>query len=143
MYQFFLWLHIVAVISWMAGILYLFRLFVYHKEKGEDDSRIHDLLGLMEFRLYRYITFPAMLVASFAGLSMLFLVPGHFLAKWIWLKLGFVVLLILSTLYAGKICRLFSKRNFTNFSGKKLRLLNEVPTILMLIIVALVVFKPF
>ena len=75
-FLFFKWLHIIAVISWMAGILYLFRLFVYHAEKGQKSEENHELLTLMEKRLYRYITLPAMAISWVAGLAMLHYMPS-------------------------------------------------------------------
>jgi putative membrane protein len=143
LYQSFKWLHIVSVISWMAGILYLFRLFIYHAEKGRDDLKIHDLLSLMELRLYKYITVPAMLVAWVAGLGIVATTPSLGAAGWFHAKLLFVIILTITTTKAGKMRRRFAVMEDPVPTSKSLRWLNELPTVLMLIIVALVVFKPF
>ncbi len=142
-YLFWKWLHIVAVISWMAGILYLYRLLIYHSERGTKEHSVHELLSLMELRLYRYITIPAMIVAAFAGLFMVALVPDLGRAGWFGIKFALVLVLMLATFYAGKLQRDASIDPRRLPASRTLRLLNEVPTILMLAIVAFVVFKPF
>lgn len=142
-YLFWKWLHIVAVISWMAGILYLYRLLIYHSELGRSQPSIHELLSLMERRLYRYITVPAMTVAVAAGLFMVGLAPQIGQTGWFGAKFILVLILILATLYAGKLHQAGSLDPGRLPRSKALRYLNEVPTILMLAIVALVVFKPF
>ncbi|MEZ4742610.1 MAG: CopD family protein [Bdellovibrionota bacterium] len=143
MYLVFKWFHIIAVISWMCGILYLFRLFVYHSEKGRNNNDIHELLALMEFRLFRYITVPAMAVAWIAGISIIISMPSLASGGWLHGKILFVIALTFITFKAGKMRKSFADINAQVPSSKKLRIMNEVPTILMLIIVALVVFKPF
>ncbi len=142
-YLFWKWLHIVAVISWMAGILYLYRLLIYHSERGIKDPSIHELLSLMEMRLYRYITIPAMSVAVAAGLIMVGLAPDLGRTGWFSSKFGLVLILMFTTFYAGKLHRDASADPSRLPSSRTLRFLNEAPTILMLAIVALVVFKPF
>ena len=118
------WLHIVAVISWMAGILYLYRLLIYHRERGVTSAEIHDLLRLMEYRLYRYITVPAMVIAAVAGGSMIALSPGLMDGGWLWLKLVFVLGLIASTIYAGRIVRFASENPGTLPTSRFLRIMN-------------------
>ena len=142
-YLFWKWLHIVAVISWMAGILYLYRLLIYHSERGRSQPSIHELLSLMERRLYRYITVPAMTVAVVAGLFMVGLAPQIGQTGWFGAKFILVLILILATLYAGKLHKTAAMDPGRLPHAKALRYLYEVPTILMLAIVALVVFKPF
>lgn len=142
-YLFWKWLHIVAVISWMAGILYLYRLLIYHSERGTKEQSIHELLCLMELRLYRYITIPAMIVAAFAGLFMVALVPDLGRTGWFGTKFALVLILMLATFYAGKLKQDASVDVHRLPASRTLRFLNEVPTLLMLVIVALVVFKPF
>lgn len=137
------WLHIVAVISWMAGILYLYRLLIYHSERGRTDGSIHDLMTLMETRLYRYITIPAMWVAVAAGLAMIAVAPALGQTGWFAGKFAMVFALIGATLYAGFLSRNAARDPQTLPHSRTLRFLNEVPTLLMLGIVALVVFKPF
>ncbi len=143
MYLWMKWLHIVAVISWMAGILYLYRLFIYHREKGVDSREIHDLLCVMEWRLYRYITVPAMIVAAIAGGLMIWMMPEMLNTGWLQAKLVFVGLLIGSTYAAGGIMKRAAVDPKTLPSSKALRFANEVPTLLMCLIVGMVVFKAF
>lgn len=143
MYLWMKWLHIISVISWMAGILYLYRLLIYHRERGVESKDIHDLLSLMEYRLYKYITVPAMTVATIAGFWMIWLNPSLFEGTWLTLKLLFVGFLILSTVVAGKITKNAAVDPRTLPTSKTLRFANEVPTILMMLIVGMVVFKAF
>ncbi len=137
------WLHIVAVISWMAGILYLYRLLIYQAERGPQSQEIHALLALMSQRLYRYITVPAMSVATLAGLGMVALSPALVRAGWFHAKFTLVLGLIAATIYAGRLVVRAAVRAQNLPASKTLRLLNEVPTLLMLVIVGLVVLKPF
>ncbi len=139
----YLWiktLHILAVISWMAGLLYLPRLFVYHcgVAVGSETARLFEL---MEYRLYRFIMTPALVVAWLTGLYMAF-------ASAFWLEAWFIskfVLIIAMSGVHGFLGRL--RKDFvagTNSRGDRyFRVLNEVPTLLMIFIVALVVMKPF
>ena len=143
MYLWMKWLHIVAVIAWMAGILYLYRLLIYHRERGVTSREIHDLLCIMERRLYRYITVPAMVVAAIAGLTMIWLTPSLMSGGWLSAKLAFVVLLVLSTVAAGNISKRAAIDPQTLPASRSLRIANEVPTLLMMVIVGLVVFKAF
>jgi putative membrane protein len=137
------WLHFIGLISWMCGILYLYRLLVYQAERGSNPD-ISSLLTLMARRLYKYITTPAMIVTYCAGVGMLTLNPGIFRdAKWFHVK--FLMLLGMSALtgYAGALVTKFEKRSGKLPTSKTLRFMNELPTILLLIIVALAVFRPF
>ena len=145
MFLFLKWIHILAIISWMAGILYYYRLLIYHRENINNRDRC-ELLELMQFRLYRYITAPAMGISILAGFGMIVFVPGFLAMPWLHLKLVSVIMLISATVHGKKIARKL-KEHHHNLealpSSKKLRILNEVPTLLMAIIVALVLFKPF
>ncbi len=134
-------LHLVAVISWMAGILYLYRLIVYHV--AESEELVRGRFRIMERRLYRAITLPAMGVAALAGAGLISLDPQYYLrAHWLQVKLGLVVLLVASTIHAGQLAhRLATNRPVG--SERRYRVLNEVPTLLMIAIVVLVVFRPF
>ena len=142
-YLFLKWLHIIAIICWMAGILYLYRLLINHRMAGSSQKDVDVLLQGMERRLYVYITLPAMKVAVIGGLGMVAL--NHEIAKSTWFILKFlsVLILIASTIYAGILVKKARTDVAQIPSSKVLRYLNEVPTLLMLIIVALVVFKPF
>jgi len=141
-YLWFKWLHIVSVISWMAGILYLYRLLIYLAERGSQPE-IKSLLVLMARRLFKYITVPAMVVSYLAGLAMVGLMPE--IAKGGWFGAKFLLVLGLThfTVKAGLLIGRFEKGVPNLPTSKRLRILNEVPTVLMLVIVWLVVFKAF
>ncbi len=135
-------LHIVAIISWLAGLLYLYRLFIYHESWGAKSGDNHDMLSVMERRLMYYITHPAMGISWIAGLGMISQNPYLMKQGWLHTKLLFVVALTVFTIFAGRLHRKLKNKESIGFSSKQLRILNEVPTILMVIIVTLVVFKP-
>lgn len=135
-------LHIIAIISWMAGILYFFRLFIYHRERGEHSSEIHDLLCLMERRLFRFITLPAMGISILSGMALIWIHPEYLGQTWFHIKILCVILLSAATLFGFHLLKRFRERQFSQFSGMWLRILNEVPTLLMVIIVAMVIFRP-
>lgn len=139
-YKALLCVHIIGIISWMAGILYLFRLFVYHCE--ETESVVKARFTVMERKLYRYITLPAMIVSVLAGLGMLALAPALLSQGWLHAKLLLVFALILTTGYASTIHKNLVENN-NQLSSKQLRLLNELPTLLMVFIVIFVIIKPF
>ncbi|MBP9708776.1 MAG: CopD family protein [Oligoflexales bacterium] len=141
------YVHIIAVISWMAGILYIYRLFVYHAENIEskrlinEKRLVHEQFCLMEMRLYKYITFPAMLVAFVFAIFMIWLNQALLSYNWFVFKLLAAAGLMASTFYAGYLVKIF-RLEMPNPRSKILRFLNEVPTIAMLIIIAMVVFRP-
>ena len=134
-------LHLIAVISWMAGLLYLPRIFVYHVENINDQNSIN-IFKIMEKKLYFYIMMPSMILSWIFGLVLISIVGFDVLsATWIQLKLIFVVLLTFYHFYLGQ-CRnnlAFGKNNKTS---KFFRMINEIPTILLILIVFIVVFKP-
>ena len=139
----YLWiktLHIVAVISWMAGLLYLPRLYVYHAGV-EAQSEPAKLFEVMEFRLYRFIMTPALVVAWITGLYMA--LTSQFLAE-IWFLAKFALVFAMSGVHGflGRMRKDFAA-GANKHSGRYYRVLNEVPTLLMVFIVALVIMKPF
>ena len=140
MYEWVKALHIIAVIAWMAGMLYLPRLFVYHCEAGIG-SRQSETFKVMERRLLKVIINPAMIVTWLAGLYLAW--AGHwFSAGWLHAKL--VLVLVLSGVhgfFSRWVKDFAAERN--RRSQKFYRIINEVPTILMILIVILVVVKPF
>jgi protoporphyrinogen IX oxidase len=140
LYRVTLSIHLIAVISWMAGILYLYRLFIYHTEEREEIVMAR--FRIMETKLYRIITMPAMGVAFIAGTFMLTLKPALLLQPWLHGKLLFVAALIVTTVYAGRL-RERLERGEKPFTSKQLRFLNELPTLLMIAIVFLVILKPW
>ena len=140
-YLLFKSLHLIAVISWMAGLLYLPRIFVYHAEnlKNKNTSLI---FKTMERKLYFYIMTPAMILTWLFGLILISSLGFEVLsATWIKLKLFFVVLLSLYHFYLGIFLNDFKLGQNTR-SSKFFRIINEVPTILLILIVFIVVFKP-
>lgn len=139
----YLWikaLHVIAVISWMAGMLYLPRLFIYHCD-AEPGSRQSETFKVMERRLLRYIINPAMGVTWIAGLWLAWSGFG-FSGGWLHAKLAAVLVLSGVHGYFSKAVRLFAEdRNVK--SAKHWRIMNEAPTVLMIVIVILVIVKPF
>jgi putative membrane protein len=140
MYEWIKALHIIAVIAWMAGMLYLPRLFVYHCE-AEAGSKQSETFKIMERRLLKVIINPAMIVTWLAGLYLAW--TGHwFSAGWLHAKL--VLVLVLSGVHGffSRLVKDFAAgRN--QRSQRFYRIINEVPTLLMVLIVILVVVKPF
>ncbi len=137
-YRILLALHLVSVISWMAGILYLIRLFVYHSIESE--AVVEERFKVMEYRLYKYITVPAMVSSYVFGLWMILSQTSLLTYSWLQVKLLCVLLLTAATLYSGKIVRAFAVDN-NKHSEKFYRFFNEVPTLLMIAIVFLVILK--
>ena len=134
-------LHIMAVLSWMAGLFYLPRLFVYHVEQAEKVQQSLPIFLMMEDKLLRLIMRPAMIVTWFAGLFMVF-TPGlvDWTDIWPWTKGASVIAMTGFHHVLLKRYRDFANEQNT-LTGREYRLLNEVPTLLMVIIVISVVFK--
>jgi len=140
-YLLFKSLHLIAVISWMAGLLYLPRIFVYHVENLKDEN-ISLIFKTMEKKLYFYIMMPAMILTWIFGLILISNLGFEIISTlWIKLKLLLVVLLTLYHFYLAKLLSNFSLDQNTR-SSKFFRLINEVPTILLILIIFIVVFKP-
>ena len=140
-YLLFKSLHLISVISWMAGLLYLPRIFVYHAENS-DDRKISDVFKIMEKKLYFYIMTPAMILSWIFGLLLIHSIGFQQLGQtWMVLKITFVILLTLYHFYLGKNLNQFKFDQNTN-SHKFYRLINEIPTILLILIVFAVIFKP-
>jgi putative membrane protein len=140
-YLLFKSLHLIATISWLAGLLYLPRIFVYHVE-NINDQNCTNVFKIMEKKLYFYIMMPAMILSWIFGLILISIVGFDVLsATWIQLKLIFVVLLTFYHFYLGQCLKnlTFEQNNKTS---KFFRIINEIPTILLILIVFIVVFKP-
>ena len=134
-------LHLIAVISWMAGLLYLPRIFVYHTE-NQSDKNISNVFKTMERKLYFYIMTPAMLVSWIFGILLIGSIGFDQLSTyWLKTKLILVVLLTLYHFYLGNFLNKF-KMDLNTKSSKFFRFFNEVPTILLILIIFIVVFKP-
>ena len=140
-YLLFKSLHLIAVIAWMSGLLYLPRIFVYHVENSKDHNST-DIFKTMERKLYFYIMTPAMFLSWFFGLILISIIGFNILSSmWIQLKLLFVVLLTFYHFYLGHtLSNLKSGQNTK--TSRFFRIINEVPTILLILIVFIVIFKP-
>ena len=140
-YLLFKSLHLISVISWMAGLLYLPRIFVYHSQNN-DEIKTSEIFKVMERKLYFYIMTPAMTLSWLFGLLLIHSVGFEQLGQtWMILKIVFVLLLTLYHFYLGKILNQFNI-NRNNRSHKFYRFINEIPTILLILIVFVVIFKP-
>jgi putative membrane protein len=140
-YLLFKSLHLIAVISWMAGLLYLPRIFVYHVENLKDKNTSL-IFKKMERKLYFYIMTPAMILTWMFGLILISSLGFEvFFASWIKLKLLLVILLTSYHFYLSKLLSDFKMDQNTK-SSKFFRIINEVPIILLILIVFIVVFKP-
>ena len=140
-YLLFKSLHIIAVISWMAGLLYLPRIFVYHVENFEKDQAT-EIFEKMERKLYNYIMRPAMILSWLFGIILIW-INGieSFVYLWLQLKILFVVILTIYHEYLGKCMRSLKTKENTK-TAKFYRIINEIPTILLILIVFIVIFKP-
>ena len=140
-YLLFKSLHLISVISWMAGLLYLPRIFVYHVENFEKKETIK-IFETMERKLYNYIMRPAMILSWLFGVILIYLNGLESLASlWLQIKLVLVFILTIYHEYLGKCLRNL-KDGSDNKSSKFYRIINEIPTILLIITVFIVIFKP-
>ena len=140
-YLLFKSLHLVAVVSWMAGLLYLPRIFVYHVENKEKQE-VTAIFEVMEKKLFYYIMRPAMILTWIFGLVLIHLNGLEIFSQlWMQIKIILVVLLSVYNDYLGK-CLLSLKNNTNTKSSKFFRIINEIPTIILIFIVFLVIFKP-
>jgi protoporphyrinogen IX oxidase len=140
-YLIFKSLHLIAVISWMAGLLYLPRIFVYHVENKEK-KQATDIFEVMEKKLFIYIMRPAMILTWIFGLILIYL-NGIEIFSQLWMQIKIVLVILLSVYndYLGK-CLLSLKNNSNTRSSKFFRIINEIPTVMLIFIVFLVIFKP-
>ena len=134
-------LHLIAVVSWMAGLLYLPRIFVYHVENFEKKD-VTDIFEIMEKRLYFYIMRPAMILSWLFGIILIYINGIEIFSQlWMHIKLGLVVLLTIYHEYLG-VCLKSLKSNNNTKTSKFFRIINEVPTIILIFIIFIVIFKP-
>ena len=140
-YLLFKSLHLIAVISWMAGLLYLPRIFVYHSQNNTQQI-ISEVFKVMEKKLFFYIMTPAMILSWLFGIIFIW-INGieSFAYLWVQLKIIFVVILTIYHEYLGKCMRLLKLKE-NKKSSKFYRIINEIPTVLIIFIVFIVVFKP-
>ena len=143
-YLLFKSIHLIAVISWMAGLLYLPRIFVYHSESIAN-NKSQDLMStfkIMERRLFIYIMNPAMIVSWIFGILLIHTINiDNFSSLWLQFKLFFVIILTIYHFFLFQCLRKFAENN-NSFSPKIYRIINEIPTVLLILIVLIVVFKP-
>ena len=143
-YLLFKSIHLIAVISWMVGLLYLPRIFVYHSEAVRD-NKSEDLMStfkVMERRLFTYIMNPAMIVSWIFGILLIHTIGmDNFGSLWLQLKLVFVIILTIYHFFLFQCLRNFTD-NTNSFSPKFYRIINEIPTVLLIGIILTVVFKP-
>ena len=138
-YQWIKAFHVMAVISWMAGIFYLPRLFVYHAMAG-NTGETAETLKVMEFKLYRYIMVNSMYATWAAGLAMLWVIG--FSDIWLWIKFAAVCAMTAYHYLLRHHMRVFA-RGENRRDDRYFRILNEIPTLLMAVIVIMVIVKPF
>ena len=140
-YLLFKSLHLISVISWMAGLLYLPRIFVYHAE-NTSEAKVSEIFKVMERNLFFYIMPPAMTLSWLFGLLLIHSIGFQQLGQiWMILKLIFVVILTIYHFYLGSILSQF-KLNNNSHSHRFYRYINEIPTILLILIIFVVIFKP-
>ena len=140
-YLLFKSLHLISVISWMAGLLYLPRLFVYHSESS-DNLDMKETFILMEKRLFTYIMNPAMILSWVFGILLISSIGLESLSFfWLQIKITMVLLLTFYHFFLYH-CLESLRRGYSKYSPKFYRIINEVPTVLLIGIIFIVVFKP-
>ena len=140
-YLLFKSLHLIAVISWMVGLLYLPRIFVYHVENSEKKEAT-EIFKIMERRLYFYIMRPAMIATWLFGVILIYINGLDIFSQlWMHIKLALVIFLTIYHEYLG-ICLKSLKLKTNTKTSKFFRIINEVPTIILILIIFIVIFKP-
>lgn len=148
MYSWIIWFHVLSFISWFAVLFYMPRLFVYHAENAENKG-FTDVVKVMELKIFKFIGVPAMWATVLSGAALVYLSTDHYAGVnllqtggWLHAKIFFVVVLIGYFISMGHFRKKLLEDD-TYKSGKFFRMYNEIPTILMMIIVAMVVVRPF
>lgn len=134
-------LHLIFVVTWFAALFYIFRLYVYHVENRDTPSFVK-VVEVMERRLYYGIAWPSLVLASGMGISLIVINPGLLVFKWLHLKFLFLIALFAYHFYSGHIRKEFARGNF-KLTSRQCRLINEMPTIVLLVVVPLAILKPF
>ncbi len=141
LYLLFKSLHLIAVISWMAGLLYLPRIFVYHAETKDNQDK-YNTFNIMEKRLFVYIMNPSMILSWIFGLLLLHSLGLETLKEfWLLVKIILVISLTFYHFFLFSCLKNFSENN-NRHSSKFFRFINEVPTVLLIAIIFIVIFKP-
>ena len=139
-YLLFKSLHLIAVISWMAGLLYLPRIFVYHTEAIHESQK--DIFKIMEKKLYNYIMMPAMLLSWLFGILLIYSLGfSVFSELWIQIKIIAVIILTFYHITLGKYLNDFATNN-NEKTSRFFRIYNEIPTIILIVVIFVVIFKP-
>lgn len=139
----YLWLkafHLIFMVAWFAGLFYIFRLFVYHVQHRSEPA-VTATLTVMERKLIRFIIHPAMGMTILFGLLLIRENPAVLTAPWFWAKLGAVFFLIAYQIFAAMTHNRFSRNDYF-LSERNCRIINEIPTVLLIVIILLVVLKP-
>ena len=133
-------LHLIAVISWMAGLLYLPRIFVYHSQADHDSQK--KVFKVMEKKLYNFIMMPAMLLSWLLGLLLIHNIGFSILLE-LWMKIKLVAVIILTYYHftLGKFLNDFAK-DISDKSSKFFRIYNEIPTFILIVVIFVAIFKP-
>lgn len=143
-YYWFKAFHIIGFVVWFAGLFYLVRLFIYHVEANQEPEPAKTILKnqyqLMEKRLYHIITIPGMIVTVAMAIGILSTNPDLLKETWLHFKLGFVGILLIYHHYCGRLMKQLAADE-CKWSGQQLRALNEAPTLLLVVIVMLAIFK--
>ena len=143
-YLLFKSIHLIAVISWMAGLLYLPRIFVYHSEAVQNNKSedLMETFKVMERRLFVYIMNPAMIVSWIFGILLIHTIgPDNFGFMWLQLKLILVIILTIYHFFLFQCLRNFNE-NRNTYSSRFYRIINEIPTVLLIAIIFIIIFKP-
>ena len=139
-YLLFKSLHLISVISWMAGLLYLPRIFVYHSEANHESQK--KIFKIMEKKLYNYIMMPAMILSWLLGFGLLHSIGfAVFLELWMQIKIVSVLILTHYHFTLGKYLRDFAEDN-NKRTSRFFRIYNEIPTIILIVVIFVVIFKP-
>ena len=140
LYLFFKSFHLIAVISWMAGLLYLPRIFVYHSEANHESQK--NIFKTMERKLYNYIMMPAMFLSWLFGILLIHSIGfSVFLELWMQIKIFVVIILTYYHFTLGRYLNDFATNN-NQKTSRFFRLYNEIPTIILIVVIFVVVFKP-
>ena len=143
-YLLFKSIHLIAVISWMVGLLYLPRIFVYHSEavKNNKSEDLMSTFKIMEKRLFIYIMNPAMIVSWIFGVLLIYAIGvDNFGSLWLQLKLFFVIILTIYHFFLFQCLRKFAENN-NSYPPRFYRIINEIPTAVLIATVFIIIFKP-
>ena len=140
LYLLFKSLHLIAVISWMAGLLYLPRIFVYHSETNDNSQKT--VFKIMERKLYNYIMMPAMLLSWLFGILLIHSI-GFSVFSELWMQIKIIAVIILTHYHftLGKYLKDFAVDN-NQKTSKFFRIYNEIPTLILIVVIFVVIFKP-